>query len=179
MESKFVGSLYVLKTLPIWFTMAILFIIAIGVILIGRQSLEGTAYNPLSSGVGDCMLILVGVGIGAGILQRGKCTVPKLLQNVNVHLMIFTLCFLAGVAICRTTILTRGGQSMDIYHDIVVVPMFLQLAATLLPVIFMNGTKIEKVAVILVISLWIGLVGADTKYRPNARAAIKIATKKW
>jgi hypothetical protein len=50
---------------------------------------------------------------------------------------------------------------MDVYHDVVVVPIFLSLAVFLLPVIFMNGKVINIIFSFCLILLWLLLLMFD------------------
>ena len=150
-------------------------------IYVGRDIFEGLPYNvAYSSAVGDMGLAVI-VLVAAVILQRnarcifqhaGFSFMPATVwpHRRKPHFLIFISSILLGVIVSFLTIHSRSGQVMDVYHDIVIAPLFLYLAVTLLPVIFMNGTKIEKRATICLILLWAGLVGFDIKYqRMNQR----------
>jgi hypothetical protein len=69
-----------------------------------------------------------------------------------------------SVTICVLTLGSRSGQVMDIYHDVVIAPLILYFAITLVPVIYYNGTKAEKTALLCFIVLWAALVAFDIKY---------------
>jgi len=58
----------------------------------------------------------------------------------------------------------------DIYHHLFVAPLIFYLAITLLPVILINGTKIEKFCVVCLALVWVTLVVFDLKHeRMNQR----------
>lgn len=169
---KLHGIYALLVKLPIWAITAILVAISLAV-LVGRDIFEGLMYNiSYSSMVGDAALIIC-VLIAATILQRGQwgfIYVPKLLNDGAVQRTVFLGFLSVGVVICALTLSSRSGQAMDVYHDIIIAPIFLFLAITLFPVIVINGKRKEIYAVILLILLWAGLVVFDFKYdRINQR----------
>jgi hypothetical protein len=162
---KLVGSYYVLATLPVWATAAILFAITMATILVGRDVLEGLPYNVAYSAIiGDAGL-LIGVLIAATILQWGIVDVPQWLHSGTTHVLILFVLALGGTAVCLLTLGSRSGQAMDIYHDTVIAPLILYLAITLVPVIYYNGTKTEKLSVLVCFVLWASLVVFDIKYK--------------
>ena len=162
--SKLAGSHYVLATLPIWAKTAI-FGLILTTIFVGRDITEGLPYNvAYSSLVGDVGLMIV-VLITATILQRKRGGyIPRWLQNKTVHGVIVFTGVCLGATVCMLTLGSRSGQVMDIYHDTVIVPLFIYLAITLVPIICCNGTKTEKRAAFCFVLLWLMLVGFDVKY---------------
>jgi len=163
-KMKLIGSHYILSVLPIWATAAILFTITLAAILVGRDYFEGLPYNVAYSAViGDAGLV-IGVLIAATILQRGEPYVPEWLQSGTVHGVILLASVVLSVTICVLTLGSRSGQVMDIYHDVVIAPLILYFAITLVPVIYYNGTKAEKTALLCFIVLWAALVAFDIKY---------------
>jgi hypothetical protein len=170
---KRVGSYYVLTALPVWATAAIMFAITLAAILVGRDILEGLPYNvAYSAALGDAGLV-IGVLIAATILQRGGANIPNWLQSGTTHILILLASFALGLLVCVLTLSSRSGQVMDIYHDVVVAPIILYLAVTLVPVIYLSGTKMEKTAVLCFVLLWAGLVSFDIKHdRINQRTWI-------
>jgi hypothetical protein len=163
------GSLYVLAKLPIWATAAIFAAIGLA-ILVGRDIFEGLPYNvAYSAAIGDVALT-IGVLIAATILQRGGVRIPELLQKGEIHIMIAAASFGLGTIVCSATLNSRSGKAMDVFHDLVIAPLFLYLAVTLMPIILINGRKTEIIATTCSVLLWLGLVGFDAKYnRLNQR----------
>jgi len=160
----------ILTALPVWATAGILFVITMVAILVGRDVLEGLPYNvSYSAVVGDAGLI-ISVLIAATVLQRGGCYIPELLQVVKVHELVLVASMALGAAVSVFTLGQRSGQLMDVYHDVIVGPLFLYLAITLLPVVYYNGTRVEKWSVVGFIILWFILVVFDIRYdRMNQR----------
>ncbi|MFZ1019523.1 MAG: hypothetical protein WAN61_00830 [Minisyncoccia bacterium] len=159
------GVYYVLATLPIWATAAILFTITMAAILVGRDIFEGLPYNVAYSAViGDAGLV-IGILIAATILQRGGTYIPQTLQSGTMQFFLLVCCFVLGITACSLTLGSRSGQLMDIYHDVVIAPMILFLAVTLVPVIYYNGNETEKTALLCFVVLWAGLVAFDIKYK--------------
>lgn len=157
------GSLYILATLPIWATAAILFAVTMAAILIGRDVFEGLPYNVAYSAViGDAGLV-ISILIAATILQRGVIYLPVWLQDGTFHGMIMLTCVVLCGSICALTLGSRSGQLMDIYHDVVIAPLILYCGITLVPVVYYNGTGVENGALICFVCLWLGLVFFDYK----------------
>ena len=172
-KQKFEGIHYLLAELPVWATGMILVALTQVPILIGRDILEGLPYNvAYSSAIGDVGFVIIAL-IAATILQRYNnlnLEYPKWLRGTEMHLLFFTANATLGFCVSELTLGSRSGQMMDIYHDVVIAPTFLTLAIFLLPVIFKNGTRMEKRATVLLIFLWVSLVGFDIKYdRMNQR----------
>jgi hypothetical protein len=107
---------------------------------------------------------MVVVLIAATILQRGGEV--KTLSCLEVGgigfqgILLINIVLYCGI-ISYLTLNSRSGQLMDIYHDVVIAPLFVFLAITLLPVIFKNGTRVEKIATLCFALLWFGLVVFD------------------
>jgi len=162
--NQFVGGIYVLATLPIWATAGILFTIVLLALPVGREITEGLPYNiSCSSSIGDVGLIVVTL-IAATILHRGA-HVPEWLQSDSVHLIILCVIMMFGGFGCALTLKSRGGKVMDIYHDIIIFPLLTYLVITLVPIIFINGTKIEVAATVGFILFWFGLVPFDVRHK--------------
>jgi hypothetical protein len=136
----------------------------LSLVLVGRYVLEGLMYNvSFSSQVGDVGLLIV-VLIATTILKEGRAIIPKPLQDDYVHGMVLLFSVVLGVGVCVLTIDSRSGQVMDVFHDVIIAPLFLSLAITLLPIIFKNGKKVEVVTTICLILLWAGLVWFDVAH---------------
>lgn len=160
-----VGSYYVLTKLPIWATAMILYFATLGIIHIGRDYFEGLPYQvAYSAQFGDAALFGV-VLLAAGILQQhtGSIIIPQWLESSTVHMATLAASLALGVLVSVLTLKTRSGQAMDVYHDVVIAPIIVYLAITLLPVIYFNGTRIEKVTTVCFILFWLALVVFDIK----------------
>lgn len=166
---KLVGSIRILSILPIWATAAIVTGILMAV-PVGRGIFEGLPYNvSYASLVGD-MGLMISVLIAATIIQRGGIYIPRFLQSGTIHFLILLATFALGVIICVLTLSSRQGQVMDIYHDVILSPLFLYLAITLVPIVYRNGTRVEKRAVFGFFLLLLLLAGFDIKFdRMNQR----------
>jgi hypothetical protein len=169
MQERF-GVIYILSVLPVWATVAILLAVTQFAIIVGRDFLEGIPYQvSYSAAIGDTGFVIV-VLIAALILQSRAVYIPPWLCNRTVHVVIFAASVLLGITVSVLTLHSRSGQWMDIYHDVTSAPLFLNFAIILLPVIYYNGTRVEKLAVFGFITLWLVFVAFDIKYdRMNQR----------
>jgi hypothetical protein len=157
------GIYWLLSTLPIWATFSILMSILLA-IPVGRDVVEGLPYNvSYSSMVGDVSLV-VGVIIATTVLQRGPIFTPAFVGPGYVHWVIFFTAAVVGMFVYLSTAEERDASLMDAYHDMIVVPMFITLAITLLPVVYLNGRAEEKWATAASIILWGWLVAFDIKF---------------
>ncbi len=168
-----VGVHLVLAMTPIWVTAFVLFILVDGAFHIGRDAFEGLPYQvAYSAKIGDYALVMA-VLIAAPILQRGGAQlIPWWLQTSGAHLSIMVASFLIGITVYFVRYKMNGDpvQLMDMYHDIIVVPILLLFGGTLSPVIFLNGTSFEMAAVSLLVFLWLTLVVYDIRtQRMNQR----------
>ncbi len=160
MNSNLVGSHWVLATLPIWATAFILYMVTIGVIFVIRDRCEGLFYNTsYSAMIGDGALIVAAL-MAAEILKRGGVSMPEWLQNQRYHAGAGLAGLMLGV-IWLT--LDRPEQWGDRYHHAIIAPVLLYLVITLLPVIFRNGSKNEKLATVFLVAVWVVLVVYDKK----------------
>jgi hypothetical protein len=169
---KLIGSHYILSVLPIWVTALILFTVTQLAMLVGRDVLEGLPYQvSCSAMIGDAGFVVI-VLIAAEIFHyRGlRLLIWPSPSTLRGHVTIIIISVMLGITVSVFTLESRSGQAMDVYHDVVIAPMFVYLACTLLPIIWHNGTKLEKRVTVLLILLWVGLVGFDVKYqRMNQR----------
>jgi len=164
LNKPFVGSYLALSVLPMWATVAI-FVALLLAIPVGRDITEGMMYNiSYSSAVGDFGL-MVAVLIAVTILKRGVTKFPRWLQSGRVQFFLALVSFTLGTVACITTIASRQGQVMDVYHDIVVAPLFLYLAITLLPIVFRDGTKVELSVAVFCILSWALLGWFDANHQ--------------
>jgi hypothetical protein len=163
------GSLYYLSVWPIWVTALVFIIITFVTMMVGRDVLEGMPYQvSYSALIGDIGLFVV-VLIAAGILQRQGTVVPEWLHG-RAQLLVLAVSIPVGVTVFSKTFISREAEWMDFYHDVVIAPLILYLAVTLLPIIYLNGTPTEQRATIALVAIWAALVAFDIGYdRMNQR----------
>ncbi len=166
MNTQFVGSHYVLFELPIWASGLILYGVTMGAIYVARDLFEGLPYQvAYSAQFGDAALAGA-VLVAATILQRGDA-LPRQSTSGYFHILAALVSVSFGVTWWS---LDRPRHWGDIYHHLFVAPLILYLAITLLPVILINGTRVEKFWVLCFALLWAALVVFDLKHeRMNQR----------
>jgi hypothetical protein len=166
MSTQFVGSHYVLSGLPIWASALIFYGVTMGVIYVARDIFEGLPYQvAYSVQFGDTALAGA-VLIAATILHRGD-PLPWRLSSGYFHILAAIVSVGFGITWWS---LDRPSHWGDIYHHLFVAPLIFYLAITLLPVILINGTKVEKFSVLCFALLWATLVAFDLKHeRMNQR----------
>ena len=152
------GVFYIVKVLPIWFLFASLYFICIDVITIGREKLEGLAYNIAWSGkYGDLALITV-IAICATIVQRVRVS-DSWFNSWRYQMICLVTGLVIGALVNRSML--PSLHAMDIYHNMIVVPILFFSLATLVPVLFAYGRIGEKQIAVVLLSVWLGLVIAD------------------
>lgn len=149
----------ILKETPVWLLFTVLFALTYAAIFVGRHVFEGLTYQvSFAAFIGDFGL-LVSVLIAATILQRTSFETPYWLKAS--HLWFAVAMIILGVLICKTTLSSRDGKVMDIYHDVVIFPIIAYFAFTLLPMIWLYGNTKEQVATFFFIFLWLSCVVFD------------------
>jgi hypothetical protein len=169
-----VAIYWILAESPLWATAIILYFSTLGVIHVGRDYFEGMPYQVSYSAAFGDVLLFGAVLISATILKREGVTIPSWFQFEDVHWLILAVCFAIGISVSINTSDIRSGQQMDTYHDVIIGPMILYFAITLIPIIALNGTRIEIFATIGFVLIWALLVVFDIKYeRMDQRVWLK------
>ena len=127
----------------------------------GRGIFEGFEYQVSRSAMpGDLFLVTV-VLFAMDLLKRASFVLAIFDHHLWLQWTVLFIAFIFGVCFSVKTLDARDGQLMDVYHDIVIVPLFLSLAIFLLPVIFMNGKVIDIIFSLCLILLWLLLLMFD------------------
>ena len=104
---------------------------------------------------------MIVVLIGITILKRPETEIPARLQSNLIHLLLLYVSFMIGATVWMTTFAARSGQYMDMYHDLVIVVLFIYMAMILFQVVLKHGTKIEKITIICLVLAWLSLAAFD------------------
>jgi len=159
-NDELVGVYGVLKEFPLWIIAATLMAMMV-ILVVGRGFLEGLPYNvAYSSIVGENGFIIV-VLIAATVLKREPVCIMSWFSYIEAHISFLVLSLAICLSISIFTLDLRSGQWMDIYHDIVVAPLFMFLTIMLLPVIWKNSRGVEKKVTLCLMLLWISSFGYD------------------
>lgn len=164
--SQLIGSHLVLSLLPIWVTLAILYVINAGILFEGRDFFEGLGYNIARSSVHGNVGLVVCMLIAADILQRQPIG-PWWLESGAFHWLAAGIALYTGFAV-EIIVLANSkwklGQWMDVYHNTFIVPVFTYLMLTLLPVTYYNGTQLEIIVSFWLVVFWsiLGIHDAQT-----------------
>ena len=155
-----VGSHYVLFRLPIWASSLILLGVTLGVVHLLRSFFEGLSYQVAHSAEYGAVLLVGAVGVAARILQRGAALSWWLISG-DFHALTAVISVIFGVSWWS---IARPPHWGDIYFGLVIAPLLLYLALTLLPVIFFNGKRKEIYWVVCLALVQISLVVFDVKH---------------
>ncbi len=175
-EEKFCSTTYLeggpmlifrlLTVSPIWMTAFVLYIGTIGVLFVLRDKCEGLYYQTsYSAQLGDGGLIVI-VLMVAEILKQGA-SMPTWLQSNWYHAMAIVVAVALGLVW-----VFRGHPKewADYYHHLVIAPLLCYFGVTLVPVIYLNGTRGEKESTILLVLFWALLCWYDaTAHRLDQR----------
>jgi len=160
--TTFVGSHKAMQSVRSSDAVAVIFIMTLGAMFLGRWLLEGLPYQvSLSATIGDTAGFIYVILRAQEVLKRPGIQIPELLQRRDVHVWILMVGFVICILGCFLSLRTRQGQIMDIYHDVFIAPMFIYLGFTLVPVILANGTRKEMYEAGSYITLWLSLAAFD------------------
>ena len=168
--NTYYGGYWVLTVLPIWVTALTLYSIKLGAIFILRDRYEGLYYQvSYSAQLGDGALIAM-VLMAAGILQRGGLFPPSgwfhigaLALGAVIGVGWWLIDALDGLHLPIDQQVRHEMQWGDVYHHLVIAPLLVYLFVTLLPVIYKNGTSVEKIATVCMILFWVSLCIYDAR----------------
>ncbi len=91
--------------------------------------------------------------IGVTVLRH-----ESFIANLHSEIVLAVLCLFIGIA---SNYFLNAKEVMDIYHNIVVLPLLAYLLITILPVIFEHGTATEKTTVVILVAIWALLLWYD------------------
>jgi hypothetical protein len=159
------GSHYWMILFPYWFLAVVMIFFGWGVLFLFRNHFEGLAYDiSFASVIGDTGLI--GIVMIAAEIIKGQGAVPaNWLRSLHFHFFCGVLAIALGIILLAKVNREKGwlGEYADQYHNIVIVPMLAYLLLTLLPVVFIYGSDVEKAATVFFLILWFSLVFFDFK----------------
>lgn len=166
MDNNLRGGYVVLASLPIWATITIFYLLTLFVVDAGREIFEGFSYNVSFAAKYADVGLLVCIIIGATILKRGP-VLAGWMSTVNFQIICGAIVMLICLAmICSEVVMFKNSvsrQLVDIYHNIIIMPLFVYLLLILIPVIYTQGTCTEKAATVIFLLLWVGLMIYDIK----------------
>lgn len=155
-----VGILEWLSVVPIWTTTVLFYFLLAGIPWILRDRYERFYYNTaVSSQLADGLLFGV-VLIGATLLQEGK--EPPVLLNT------WWLQALGGVAAIAMGVIWRlmdhtGPKPADVYHHLVIAPVFFYLLAIAIVMIVSAGTLAQRWFLALSLMVWVASAMYDVR----------------
>lgn len=157
------GIYHWLTVCPAWLTLLTLYIGCIALLPLGRKLFEGVAYNvALSSKWGDLALICC-VLIAERTLRKQTVEIPWINRR-GFHATCRTLALLVGIGLQVRAAAVHGwrfGEIMDCYHNLIIVPVFLYLLVAALPIVYVYGTRVQKLGTVALLLLWGSLVCYD------------------
>ena len=162
MQKDLRGSHKFLKMTGQWLVFFLLDFFCIEIISIGREFFEELYYNvSLSSQIGDRALIAY-ILIASDVLKKQQIR-SNWIESKIFHIFCIVLSIGVGITIEGRSLVQLGkiGEIMDAYHGSVVVSIFLYFILTTTPVIFVYGTKTQKVAAVFLLLTWLGTLAID------------------
>lgn len=159
------GSQKVLSATNPWLAAIVLYVFTIAIAYLGRWLFEGRAYNvAFSSKYGDVALIGC-IWIAGSIFHRTRL-LPAWTTSPTFHIAIATLAVAIGIIVGSYAIYESTwakSEIIDMAHNFLIVPLYLYLLGTTLPVVYFQGTWLQKSATVALLLIWFGLVVFDTK----------------
>ncbi len=178
LDSYFYGSQRLLRKLPISVTGFILMIFTTDVLYPGREILEGIPYNvsyaSLLADVGLGLVIVIGAEIFKDDhLVKILMKAPRgFIYSKGYHVLVLLVaaCVAALLEVVPSPL--NKPQVMDIYHNIVVVPLFMYLLATTYPAIVSLGNMRQRRFAFWLLMLWAAAMVFDM-------ATDRLAQRPW
>lgn len=155
-----VGIYWLLNQSPMWLTALVLWHPGI-VMYLMRDKREGLGYQvAYSAKIGDGC-IAIAVLVAATVLQRPGAYIPSSFLTLEYQFIVLGVLVFIGWAFQYFTSEMRSAKMADAYHDIVIAPVIVFLAITLLPVVWYSATTWEIVVVTMAVLVWGWLVIYD------------------
>lgn len=159
METNLTGIYFILSRTEVWITAAFLFT-SFNLVFFGGQHLHsGFGFNvSRSAQFGDNALIIA-VLISCSILAKTG-TVPNIFNSLRSQLAIGIISLLIGCTMELYVFLKtrRRGTLMDMIHNVIIVPGFLFILITMLPVTYLGGDIWQKGITFFCLALWFFLL---------------------
>ncbi len=162
MQTKLVGAFWFLQKIPSWVLFAGLYGICIGILPVGREFFEGLPYNiSWASQFGDLFLMGI-IIVGGEILKNTELNGELSANTTHSQWRVIFICLAVGVIAQFMLVSTRPrAMIVDTYHNIVVVPLLLNLLIAAGMVIYKYGTGSQKKEALFFLSIWFVLLILD------------------
>ena len=163
---NYLGLYYVLASWPIWETIFVFYLLTQFVVDAGRELFEGFSYNiSHAARYGDVGLFII-IIIGVTILQRGL-VFESFIATRNFQFTCAGIGILAGIIMFLIefymVLHSVSRQLVDIYHNIIILPLFVYLLVSLIPVIYFHGNLTDQSVTAVCFLFWFVLVLYDIK----------------
>lgn len=155
MGTNLIGIYFILFHTEVWVTAAFLFSSFNLVFFGGQHFYRGFGYNvSRSAQFGDNALIIAVLIACSALVRTG--TAPAIFNNFWSQIAIGMVSFAIGgamelYAFAKTR---RRGTFLDTIHNLLVVPGFLFILVTMMPVIYLGGSFWQKVIAFLCLVIW-------------------------
>jgi hypothetical protein len=160
------GIYAILVSMPIWSIVLVFYLLTLFVVDAGREIFEGFSYNVSFAAKYADVGLLVAILIGATILKRipgfDSFLGAEIFQIICVAIsLLISLFMISSEVLMRQKHISR--QIVDIYHNILIMPLFVFLFLTLVPVIYLHGSNVERLTTLFFLLLWVVLMICDIK----------------
>lgn len=177
MAQAFFGSQRVLNETQPWVVALVLYMFTIVIAWPLRKYFEGLAYNiAYSSKYGD--IALIGCIFIAGLILHRYTVLPDWVTSLTFHFILGALAIGIGIGVGINAIIHTTwpeSQWVDLGHNFLVVPFYLYVLGTTLPVTYLQGTATEKTLTVGFLLTWALLVYIDIRTgRLDQRSWLKL-----
>lgn len=168
MQTQLIGSYRWLTMYPMFETITFLFMISIVAVFYIRDAFEGLAYNASRCALWGGLAVLGIIAIGIHVIRTG--VIPPFLASDTFHFGAAALsAVLAGINI-RANLKKEDGIKetvADLYHNWILLPGYIYLCLTVIPLIFAQLGKSEDLGLLVIITIvlimiWV-VTGMDDK----------------
>ena len=138
----------------------IIYCILYSALWIGRWVFEGKGYDvAYSSKIGDFGLVLI-IMMAAKVLKNPAIHPALWIESPIFHWVIGIGAILAGIIFY---LVTRPKYGMDIWHSLVILPLFVYFIISVLPIYILYASHTRQVIALTLLLVWAGLVVYDIK----------------
>lgn len=153
----FIGSYYLLTLYPAFQTITVLGLISIGAMFFIRDFFEGLAYNTSRCALWGGVAVLAVIGMGISILNNSPF-IPPFLSGATFHFLTGLISIVIAIINVRTVLAKARGKEetiMDTYHNWVLLPGYIYLMLTVIPLILVCGNGWSHVSLILLAVVYV------------------------
>lgn len=137
-----------------WVLGIVLYFFAVPFIWLGRKIIEGKGYNVSYASNWGALSLIAMIGMGVTLLQHKPVIIPNMFGDTMGQVALLATLVLGMALLTLIDYMINTKQLMDIYHNLVVVPVLGTLVLLLGQVIWLNGSGAQIIIAAACILAW-------------------------